>query len=297
MIIKNVKIVLLILFLFSGKVFSQYMDMDAGITVMGERNPEITDKVLQNKILLNYNVGFSGKDAGSYTTNYLTFQGDFQLHKLLRVFVSVPYGFVSSSPYTVHGFGDMILGITGYLPIPGIGILGLFAGGKFSSGSADKDGLQQAYQPGHGQNDLLIGIGSNSGLVNFWLGYQKPFGRSNNSVTEMKRGDDMMLRFGYTVPYRKTTFQAEIIAIKMLQKENVRVIGSNPVVYTDVDGSNEFQVNMLGKITHMVSPKTRLELYAAYPLLKRNYNLDGLRRTFSVAATVAYRFDMDFVNK
>jgi hypothetical protein len=276
------------MFICSGYLFAQCSD--AGICIMGARNPEVLSKDLPDKISLGYNLGFSGKNGGDFTYNKLTMHADFKIYKFSRVEFSLPYSVITGPLGTEKGFGDMMLLLTQYVPFPAIGTLGISLGGKFSSGSADFDGLPQAYQPALGTNDLLFGIGSNIGLVNFYLGYQKSFDRSNNQFSRLKRGDEMMLRFGYTIPVNKTMLQAEVIGIKQLQVSNIRVPGSDPEVFTDISGSNEVQVNLLARVTHMVKDNLRLETYSALPLLKKDYNLDGLTRTLSFSVSMAYLF-------
>jgi hypothetical protein len=279
---------LVFVFICSGYLFAQCSD--AGICIMGARNPEVLSKDLPDKISLGYSLGFSGKSGGDFTYNKLTMHADFKIYKFSRIEFSLPFSVNTGPLATEKGFGDMMLLLTQYVPFPAIGTLGISLGAKFSSGSADIDGLPQAYQPALGTNDLLFGVGSNIGLVNFYLGYQKSFDRSNNQFSRLKRGDEMMLRFGYTIPVNKTTVQAEIIGIKQLQVSNIKVAGSDPEVFIDIGGSNEAQVNLIARVTHMFKDYLRFETYAALPLLKKDYNLDGLTRTFSISVSMAYLF-------
>lgn len=277
--------------LFSANSYPQCSD--AGICVIGKRNSEVTANIYNNKITVDYNIGFSGKDGGGFVVNTLTLASDFHLYKTLRTEFILPYKIVSGPVATERGFDDMTLLFTGDLPIPGIGALSASIGAKFSSGSSNKDGLWQAYQPALGSTDLLFGVGTRFGLVNLYLGYQKVFGRNDNSYTRLKRGDDLLFRFGMTEPYKKFTFQGEVLVIKRIQKSNILVYGSNPEQYTDVDGSNELQVNLLARLGYMISPTMRFESYAALPLLKRTYNIDGLKRVFSFSASLTYLFRLE----
>lgn len=290
-------ILLLFSALSSGDVFSQ--DMDAGISILGRRDPGLLENRDLSKFTITNNVGFSGKNSGGggeFTYNTTTIEGDFHLYKSTRVIFSYPYGIVAGPAQTINGSGDMILMFTSEVPVPKLGDCGISIGVKLSSGSADIGGLPMSYQPGSGTNDLLIGFGKNFGLVNIYLGYQKPFDRSNNRITLIKRGDDIMLRAGITQPFNKGYFQAEILGIKRIQKSNVLVpnIDPNaPQVYINDDLSNEFQLNVLGKVGVQTSKNFRIEALAALPLLTRNSNIDGLKRAFSVALSAVFFFKLD----
>jgi hypothetical protein len=296
----NMKIsVLLVLFLFSimfsARICAQ--DLDAGITIIGKRNEEQLKKEGRSKLTITNNFGIGSKNGGyfkegGFVVNTITAEGDFHIYKTTRILTILPYSIISGPAATIHGFGDMLVLCTSYFPFPGIGEWGVSLGAKFSSGSADKNGLYQAYQPALGTNDLLIGVVKNAGLVNFAVAYQHPFDRSNNTYTKLKRGDDFMLRFGITQPFKKSFLQAEIIGIKRIQKSNILVFGSNPEQYVDVDNSNQFQVNLLGRFGCQTSENIRLELYGNYALLKRDDNSDGLSRLFSVAASFILLFDL-----
>lgn len=267
---------------------------DAGVCIIGKRNPEIGGNKSHNRLSMNYNLGFSGKDGGDFVINTISFETDLNIFKDSRLNINIPYTAVSGPITTEKGFGDMTVSYITYFQTRKLGLLGAIIGAKIETGSPDLDGLPQAYQPGLGTNDLLLGIGSNTGPVNVYLGYQLPFGRSSNSRTRLKRGQDIMLRFGYTQPFKSVTLQAEVIAIKRLQRSSVLIWLSNPEQFTTVEGSNEFQANLLGKITYQSTKSFRIEAYVAIPLLKRTYNLDGLKRVFSVAASFSYLFDVDF---
>jgi hypothetical protein len=281
--------------MFSARICAQ--DLDAGISIIGKRNEELLKKEGINKLTITNNFGIGSKNGGyfkegGFVINTITAEGDFHIYKTTRILTTLPYSIISGPAATIHGFGDMKILCTSYFPFPGIGEWGVSLGAKFSSGSADKDGLYQAYQLGLGTNDLLIGVVKNAGLVNFAVAYQHSFDRSNNGYTNLKRGDDVMLRLGITQPFKNSFLQAEVIGIKRIQKSNIFVYGSAPAQYVNVDNSNQFQVNLSGRFGYLTSRNIRLELYGNYALLKRDDNSDGLSRLFSVAASFILLFDL-----
>lgn len=284
--------ILVVLFVFSAAIYSQCSD--AGVCTISNHNPEIDGDKSHNRLFVNNNLGFSGKEGGDFVINTLSFETDLHIFINSRFNIIIPVTVISGPIGTVKGFGDMIVSYTAYRHIRKLGLMGATIGVKIETGSANLDGLPQSYQPGFGTNDLLLGIGSNAGPVNIYLGYQIPIGRSPNGITRLKRGQDIMLRFGYSQPYKLITLQAEVIAIKRLQRSSVLVPKSDPEQFTTVDGTNEYQANLLGRITYNSSKSIRLEAYVAVPLLKRTYNQDGLKRVFSFAASFSYLFDVDF---
>jgi hypothetical protein len=265
---------------------------DAGIMIIGQHNPEVLSHEHPDKVKLDYNIGYSGSDGGDIVYNKLIASTDLVLFSSTRLEAALPLVFNTGPTGTTGGLGDAIAVITTYIPLHKLGVWGISLGGKFATGSTTQNDLPQSYQPGLGSNDLLFGIGSNVGAANVYFAYQKPYGRSKNQLTQLKRGDDIMLRFGYGLPVDKTILQAEFIAVKQLQNSSVIVPGSDPVNYTEVDGTNQLQIDLTGRVWYNINTKFRFEAYVSIPLLKRDFNFDGLKRTFSVSASFAYIFHM-----
>jgi hypothetical protein len=73
-------------------------------------------------------------------------------------------------------------------------------GAKLAAGEVNSSNLPQAYQSGLGTNDMLDGVTYTIDNYSAGAAVQIPFGRSGNAATRLKRGSDLMLRFGYTHP-------------------------------------------------------------------------------------------------
>jgi hypothetical protein len=287
-------ILLLISIQSSVDIFSQ--DMDAGISSMGRRDLRLNKDRDESKFIIANNLGFSGKDpidGSKFTVNTITAEGDAHIYKSSRIYFKLAYGITAGPIATEKGPGDMIWLFYFDVPLPIIGDWNVSMGSKFSSGSATLDGLPVVYQPGLGTNDMLLGFGRNFGIANIYFGYQKPFGRSNNAATQLRRGDDVMFRAGITQPFKEGFFQAEILGIKRIQKSNVLVIYSDPQQYIDVEGSNELQLNVLGKVSVQTSKNINIEALVALPLLTRDSNIDGLKRAFSISLSAVFYFKLD----
>ncbi len=290
---RNSILLLALLFCTLG-VFSQ--DMDAGISIMGRRDPRLLEEQKESKLTMTNNLGFSGKDpldGGEFTINTIMADGDIHFYKTSRIFFRLAYGISAGPAKTVNGPGDIMVMYSSDFSLPLVKTWNISVGIKISSGSANIGPYPMAYEPALGSNDLLLGFGKNFGIANLYFGYQKSFGRSVNKLTELKRGDDVMLRAGITEKFETGYLQAEILGIKRIQESNVVIYNSVPRQYFDVDQSNELQLNVLGKVSVQTSRYISLEALAALPLLTRDSNIDGLKRAFSISLSAVFYFKLD----
>ncbi len=279
--------------LMSRDTYSQCSD--AGICVLGKKyNGSMTS--FNSQFSLSYIFGRSGKSTDAdddIIYNAVKLGGEFEVFKPLRFGFSLPYSFNTGDPGSASGIGDLTLYWTYTIPVSKY-LLSFQLGGKLATGKVNtNDSLPQAYMPGLGTNDLLISAGISIRNFSFSVAYQKSFGRSANYITRLKRGDDVLFRAGYHEVFNKVRVKAEVLTILRIQESSVQ----DPIAYneyfTDIDGSNEPQVNLLGEVTYSVSKNFELTGMAAVPLLKRDYNLDGLRRSISLSAGVTYMFSFE----
>lgn len=286
----------LVIFLSGLNIYSQCSD--AGVCTLGKHyNKE--EKSGTSSVTLSYVYGTSGKDPDvNGALNNLSFgsvklDADIDILKNTRLALSIPYTFISGPLGENNGAGDLIIAFTRSFKIEKIHNLSFSLGGKFATGNVNSnDSLPQRYMPGLGTNDLIAGASYSYQNYYFGIAYQKPFGRSRNYITRLKRGDDVLVRAGFFEQFNKVGVKAEVLTIIKVQPNSVL----NPLVSTenfiDVDGSNEPQVNLLGTITYQASREVGLTVQAAIPFLKRDYNYDGLKRTFSLAGGVSYFFNL-----
>lgn len=276
-----------------GESFSQCSD--AGICVLGKKHDSKTQN-FNSQFSLSYVFGRSGKstfDNDDVIYNSVKFGGEFEVFNALRFGFGLPYSFNSGELGSASGIGDLSLYWTYSIPIKKY-TLSFQLGGKLATGKVNtSDSLPQAYMPGLGTNDLLIGAGISARNFSFSAAYQKPFGRSANYITRLKRGDDFLFRAGYYEVFNKVKVRAEVLTILRIQESSVQDPIALNEYFTDIDGSNEPQVNLLGEVSYSVSKNVELTGLAAIPLLKRDYNIDGLRRSISLSAGVTYRFSFE----
>jgi hypothetical protein len=295
------KYLMLILFITAvlvtpNAVFAQCSD--AGVCIVGKNL--ITDIVLKkSSVSLGYVYGQSGKDPdingdlNNLTFNSAMFDADLEVFRNTRIGMSIPFTFISGPYGENNGVGDLAVVVSKSFSIKKFQDLTLVLGGRFATGSVNtNDSLPQRYMPGLGTNDLLAGAIYTIRNYYFGIGYQNPFGRSNNYVTRLKRGDDVLIRAGFFEQFNKIGVKAEILTILRIQPSSILDTTASEESFIEIDGSNEAQVNLLGTVSFRASDGLGLTGQAAIPMLKRNYNFDGLKRTFSFSLTASYFFNI-----
>ena len=84
----------------------------------------------------------------------------------------------------------------------------------------------------------------------------------------------------------------QLLFIKRLSKSTV---AAQPVLmgnsgYVEVDGSDHSQLNFLADVSYELTEELFLNLQAAVPFLKRDVNLDGLKRAYTFSFSTSYIF-------
>ncbi len=245
----------------------------------------------RHSITLTYLYGKSGSNVDT-TQSGLTFQtlmlsGEVQLFTGTSIWASIPLNHQSGPLGTVTGIGDLIVIVNQKLFSISGAEFSVGAGGRFATASVNNNGLPQAYQSGLGSNDLLLEADIISKNINIGIGYQLAGGRSLNEITRLKRGDNFIVRTGYTYRAEHFDLGGELLAIKQIQESTVL----NPIVqgseFIAVNGSNQFQLNVLLKARYSFNDTFGLTGTVGIPLLKREVNLDGLTRSFSASVGIA----------
>jgi hypothetical protein len=123
------------------------------------------------------------------------------------------------------------------------------------------------------------------------VGYQIAGERNNNAITRLERGDDFLLRGGYKFFVNDFTFDPQLLLIKRLGKSSVLDPGSSSSEdeFVDVEGSDQLQINFLLNSQYALSDQSSLFFEFAFPFLKREVNVDGLTRAYTVALGVNFR--------
>lgn len=287
---------ILVLASLSFNIYSQCSD--AGVCTLGKHHVK-EQKQNTSSISLSYIYGTSGKNADvNGNLNNLNFgsiklDADIEVLKDTRMTLSIPYSFISGPLGENNGIGDLTAAITKSFTIEKIHTLSFSLGGKFSTGKVNSDdSLPQRYMTGLGTNDLLLGASYSYLNYYFGIGYQKPFGRSDNYRTRLKRGDDVLVRAGFFEQFGKLGFKAEILTIVKIQPNSVLNTIGGGENFIEIEGSNEPQANILVTISYQAAREIGFSGQIAVPFLKRDYNFDGLKRTLSIAGSILYFFSL-----
>lgn len=268
---------------------------DAGVCTIGRH--QVNESVIKsNHVYIGFIYGTTGTDpdingnANDIIVPSFRLEADLDLKNNFRVNASLPYSFISGPLGEKYGQGDLQVVFSKMFRIKKKHLLTFFAGGKFATGSVNSDdSLPQRYMPGLGTNDIIAGAVYTGVNYFFGVGYQKPFGRSANYITRLKRGDDVFFRAGFFEEFKKVSIKAEILTILRLQESNV-LSTINPETFVDVSNSNEAQVNLLATAGYKFSDELTGTVQAALPFLKRDYNFDGLKRKFTIGVALSYNF-------
>lgn len=273
--------VFFVLGFFANIGFSQCSD--AGIcTLSGMRHLE---KHEQGLLGLNYNFGKSPK-ADSLTFNSIRFISEYEFIENNRVKLLIPFNFQKGPLGRVAGLGDFILSFEHIITDLNDRTFVVEAGMKFATAKQNVDSLPQRYQNGLGTNDLLLNATYSVKGVHIGLGLQHPFGRSAN-FEGLKRGTDLSLRMGYGKTYDAFGFDASIIAVKSFGLQSIADRqGAVFIPYIDVPNSDQFQVNLAIDGKYSLSETVSVTVVAAIPFLKREINVDGLSRSFTLSAGI-----------
>lgn len=280
-----------VLFFLNTNVYSQCSD--AGVCSVGGH----TDGTHSHNISLTYVLGGSGKPE-SVTFHTLNLSGGFNLRGGYQVDLNLPFSTQAGESFSTSGLGDLsLIGSKIHEVSKNISLL-FSLGFKLPTGAVHlKNDAPQIYQSGLGTYDILAGAGIIYRHFDLLIGFQIPFGRSENKDTRLQRAADLMIRGGYTYPFGESTIKLELTAIKRLGLSSRLYLSSpwSPFIggtesFVDVDGTDQTQLNLgLGYGTK-ISNRVKIDVYGAMPLLKRDNNIDGLKRAFTLSVGVGYLF-------
>ncbi len=271
-----------LLFLTTGILRSQCSD--AGICSIGNRP-------VQQRLQLALDFGFGASSSPDDLTFYsITGSAFIPIFDRSYVTVMLPFNRQSGPLGATSGIGDLTAVWTQVLSETD-SQLKLNVGVKMSLADVNSGMLPQSYQSGLGTNDLLAGISFEPGEWRFSIGYQLSRGRSENRHSRLKRGDDLLISAGYGAQFGRLTAAGEILAIKRLHESNILMTPGQPVpIYGDVPGSDQFQINVVGRISYPLMESARARGSVAFPVLKRDINIDGLKRSLSLSLGLEHEF-------
>lgn len=259
---------------------------DAGVCSVGHRSPE-----RQSTFSVEYLFGRTSK-ADDITIHTVRLNALFPLFSQSTLAISIPYSGQSGPLGSASGIGDLTLVWTQELWSTDGFHWSANLGGRIALADVNAGHLPQAYQSGLGTNDLLAGFACQNDRWNIALGYQLSRGRSANTTTRLRRGDDILFSIGYSDSLGALRATGELLAIKRLNNSSVvNLLSASPLPsYQDVPNSAQGQINLVARADYPLSQVVAARVAIAVPLLKREVNVDGLTRSLTLTAGVAYSF-------
>jgi hypothetical protein len=264
-----------------------------------------------NRVGLSYSYG-----RASSHTNYNTVRLDADIQLPYQIRLSLILPFVANRGYnlpleiapsgmlhTPSGIGDIMFGFSREITTIGEGILTAQLGARLATGKNDarcecgSDILSQEFQVGLGTNDIIVGANYQNGMFYGGVAYQYVQRIHNQSLFRIRRGDDIVLRFGAKQTYGSFSISAEAISVHRLQLTNgIQPNPNNPIApsesqqFVDYSGTTQTQINILIQPEYMISSMFGVRGSFALPLLQRVGNYDGLTRKFTVGGGVFVTF-------
>ena len=279
---------LTVIIFFGNSIIIKAQCSDAGVCSVGGHSIDLEDKSLFN-ISASYNFGSSGKEDD---VKYHSIQIG-ALYNVLdntSLQLSLPYNIQSGPLGDVNGIGDLIISVNQNLFSDENNSLVATIGAKLATGDDNQRYLPQAYQSGLGSNDLLFALNYSYQNIGLGIGYQLAGGRNDNSITKLKRGDDLLLRASYNFMLDEFIIKPQILFINRLGKSSVvNLLAMGPTdSFIDVEKSDQTQVNLLTQVQYQMNSNYSLFADFAIPFIKREVNVDGLTRSFSASIGVQF---------
>lgn len=166
----------------------------------------------------------------------------------------------------------------------------LSAGVRITFGNDKEQSLPQAYQSSLGATDYLFGAMYSEFGGTVTAGYQFAGGRNNN-ITQLERGDDVLFGLNYSYQVmEKLHIKPEVLFIKRLSESTTIDTRTFPYQYIIVPNSAQTQLNIGLGASYMVNKNSNVRIYVAFPTLKREVNVDGLTRAYTISVGYEVKF-------
>lgn len=291
------KLLVLIIFFCANSNFVFAQCSDGGICGVGDHDVKLNEPSKSSSISAGFSYGTSG-NPDKINFSAITLGYSFPLFKNYEVSVSLPFNFQTSESVSTNGIGDFIFLISRSLKANPDLTLSLTLGVKLPTGDVNTgEFLPQLYQNGLGSYDILSGISAYYSNFDFTLGFQLPLTRSENKITRLKRAPDIMLRAGHSITLNDFKFNLALIGIQNLGLASQKEIKSGPQpaivlpdTFEDIPNSRQTQLNVQLSVSKPLSSSLSFSISAAVPLLKRDVNVDGLKRAFSISTGLNYKY-------
>ncbi|MCE1165126.1 MAG: hypothetical protein LWX07_06970 [Bacteroidetes bacterium] len=281
--------VLSLTLLYAGISFAQCSD--AGVCIIGSKHRK--NEKPRSSLSFEYSVGSSGKSdfyTGSYTVHEFKLGAEFVFSDKFSLTAVLPaMSVIYSDPnlLTKNGLADATVLAAYTLPTGKLKNISFEGGLKLATSGIDPDKF--AYFNAQGTNDLILGVDYNYSFFNISGGAQIPLNKYDRNGVTFKRGADVLFRAGYQRKADDLFVRFELLAVKRLSKSELTLIPGS--IYEEPE-SDFFQMNIMGGMFYYFSNDVSAGLNAYLPMLNRNDNSDGTRRSFTIAAKFNYSFNL-----
>jgi len=278
-----------LMFLLAGSVYSQCSD--AGICIIGSDHNKSGSQ--RSSFSFEYSLGRSGNetyDEYEYTVHEFKLGGNFVFSKTFSLSAVLPFmSVVYSSDYILsrNGIADATVMANYHIPAGKLKNFTLMGGLKLATSGLEPDKF--SYFNAMGSNDIIIGADFNYSFLNMSAGFQVPVTNYEDDGVKFKRGPDFMFRAGYLRKADNLLVRFEVLGIKRLVKSEY---SSSNLQASEIKDSDFFQLNLMGGLMYNFSRDLSGGLNVFLPMLKREDNSDGTKRSFTVAAKFSYAFDL-----
>lgn len=288
--LKKALFVLIVIFLLQIN-YSYAQCSDAGICSLGGH--PIEEKTKTFDMSIGYSYGYSGKDD-DISYNSIKFGGTYYFLDNASLYMAIPFNLHSGPLYNVNGIGDLIFNLSYGFEFEN-SLLSISAGMRLATASSSREFVLQPYKTGLGTNDILLGIDFSFSNLSVGVGYQIAGKPVDEDLFVVERGDDLLLRAGYTFVKDYFRITPQLLFINRFGKSQMYFINSNPgtnsiPMYLEVDGSDQSQFNLLVKADYNVTEYYSHFVEFALPFLERDVNVDGLKRTFTISTGLSFSF-------
>jgi hypothetical protein len=314
------KIVLLFGLLMSGLhgLNANAQCSDAGVCNVGEHS-------IDNNFssVLDYRLGFSG-NPDNITIHDLELSLAYSIVHVNVPFVAKSYS-NSTGQGSNSGIGDVTAGVSvpfyfnrdpytdrysqgeGLLSQATNSTLTFEAGMKFPTGSYINDTAKQRYETGLGTYNLIVGAtfslphykDISEGDWQFGMGFLLPIITYNSLEEDIGRvynGSSLAAKIRYGRWFdEQLRISAEAIGIQQVTETTVHaylVTESSPepigIGNFPIEGTDQLQINIKLSGDYRLTDDIGLQAWMAIPILERNSNLDGLKRSFTFSLGLYY---------
>ncbi|HSP88856.1 MAG TPA: hypothetical protein VLN45_12025, partial [Ignavibacteriaceae bacterium] len=206
----------------------------------------------------------------------------YKLFRASNISLSLSYNIQDGPGGNANGIGDLLLSLTQELFNNDKSAFDIIFGAKLATGNENKERLlPQVYQPGLGSNDFIFAANYYYKNFGFGAGYQLNGGRNDKENLKLKRGDDLMLRTNYSFSLNDFQFNPQLIFIKQLSESSILDLNSSGENFIEIENSDQSQLNFLFLVDYLLNENYSLFGEVAIPFLKRDINIDGLKRAYT----------------